>query len=71
MQQEPKTEKRYLTVAQLRERYGNVSHMWIERRLKSDPTFPRPKKFGNSALRLFDLDEIESYERLCTTTCGR
>jgi hypothetical protein len=41
--------KVYLTAAQLRERYGGVSHMWIERRLKSDPAFPRPKKFGGSA----------------------
>jgi predicted DNA-binding transcriptional regulator AlpA len=58
--------KVYLTAAQLRERYGGVSHMWIERRLKSDPAFPRPKKFGGSALRMFALDEIEAYERACS-----
>jgi hypothetical protein len=27
---------------QLRARYGDVSHMWIERKLANDPTFPRP-----------------------------
>jgi predicted DNA-binding transcriptional regulator AlpA len=60
--------KKYLTVAQLRERYGGVSHMWIERRLKGDPEFPRPVKLGSSLLRMFDLDEIETYERACTAT---
>jgi len=63
--QQHKTEKRYLTAAQLRERYGSVSHMWIERRLKSDPTFPRPVKLGGSGLRMFDLEQIEVWERAC------
>jgi predicted DNA-binding transcriptional regulator AlpA len=52
-------------VAQLRERYGDVSHMWIERRLKRDPTFPRPVKLGGSSLRMFDLDQLEQWERAC------
>jgi predicted DNA-binding transcriptional regulator AlpA len=55
-------DKKYLTAAQLCARYGGRSHMWVERKLKSDPRFPRPKKFGGR-LRLFDLDEIEAYER--------
>jgi predicted DNA-binding transcriptional regulator AlpA len=60
-------QKRYLTAVQLCERYGGVSHMWIVRRLKNDPAFPRPVKLGTSRLRLFDLEEIEHYEHLCTT----
>jgi hypothetical protein len=52
-----------VTAEQVRQRYGGVSRMWIERRLKSDPRFPRPEKFGNSLLRMFDLDALESWER--------
>ena len=35
--------------------------MWIERRIKTDPTFPRPQIFGR--LRFFALAEIEAWER--------
>jgi len=52
---------KYLSAAQLRARYGGVSHMWIERRLKTDARFPHPQKFGR--LRFWDLDKIETYER--------
>jgi hypothetical protein len=31
----------FLTTRQLRDRYGGVSHMSIERRLVDDPEFPR------------------------------
>jgi hypothetical protein len=62
-----KSEKLYLTAAQLCERYGGVSHMWLERRLANDPAFPRPVRFGNSKLRMFDLAELEAYERMCAT----
>jgi hypothetical protein len=54
-------QKRYLTAAQLRARYGGVSHMWIERRLKDEPRFPHPQKFGR--LRFWELAQIEAYER--------
>jgi hypothetical protein len=39
--------------------------MFIERRLKTDATFPRPYKFaeGPSAWRYWSLNEIESWER--------
>jgi len=57
-------EKRYLTTGQLRERYGGRSHMWVERKLKNDPRFPKPIKLGGR-WRFFDLDEIEAYERAC------
>jgi predicted DNA-binding transcriptional regulator AlpA len=52
---------KYATAAQLRVRYGGRSQMWIYRRLKSDPDFPRPRKFGR--LRFWLLSEIEDYER--------
>jgi predicted DNA-binding transcriptional regulator AlpA len=54
--------KKFLTAPQLRERWGGCSSMFIERLLKSDPTFPRPVKFSRR-VRFFDLDAIEAYER--------
>jgi predicted DNA-binding transcriptional regulator AlpA len=57
----PPVEERYIGTAALRRRYGNVSHMWVERRIKLDPAFPRPVKFGR--LRFWKLSELESWER--------
>lgn len=57
--------KQYLTHAQVRERYGNRSHMWVPRKLKTDPRFPKPVKFGRWLY--FDLDELEAYERACAS----
>src|SRR5258706_5036940 len=54
--------KLYLTTAQLCKRWGGCSHMFIERRLKTDPRMPRPMKLGGRG-RLFDLDQNEAYER--------
>ena len=39
----------YLTAAQLRTRYGGVSHMWIERKLQNDASFPKPVTFGDGS----------------------
>jgi predicted DNA-binding transcriptional regulator AlpA len=50
----------YLRTKQVRARYGNVSHMWIERRLRDDPTFPKPTYFGR--MRFFKLSELEAWE---------
>jgi predicted DNA-binding transcriptional regulator AlpA len=55
--------KRYLTFKQLRQRWGGVSHMFIERRLKDDPKFPKPVRFRGTRIRLVDEEEIEKYER--------
>jgi predicted DNA-binding transcriptional regulator AlpA len=55
------TDALWLSAGQLRKRYGGVSFMWIERRLKSDPQFPKPRKFGR--LRFWRIDQIEAYER--------
>ena len=58
---QPSSAAKFIDAAQLCDRYGGVSFMWIERRLQSDPEFPRPRKFGR--LRYFDLAELESWER--------
>jgi hypothetical protein len=57
-----RADKIYLTAVQLRKRWGNCSHMFVERLLKSDPNMPRPVKLG-ARIRFFDLDAIERYER--------
>jgi hypothetical protein len=57
----PKEETVFLTSRQLRDRYGGVSHMWIERRLVDDPEFPKPVYFG--ARRFWALADIEVWER--------
>ena len=54
-------DRKYITTKQLRARWGNCSHMTVERKLKFDPKFPRPYHFLRT--RLFDLAEIEEYER--------
>ena len=59
-----KKSKKFIGTAQLRSRWNDCSHMFIERRLKSDPTFPKPVKLGGR-LRLWDVDQIEAYERKC------
>lgn len=55
----------YVDVPQLLTRYGGRSHMWLERLLKRDKTFPRPFKIGR--LRFFRLDAIEAWERETAT----
>ncbi len=65
----PPAAKSYLTAKQLRRRYGNRSHMWIERRLRGDPTFPRPVYFGR--FRFWALDELERWERAAVVARDR
>ena len=52
--------RRYLTGPQVCERYGGRSLVWLWRKLKADPTFPRPKWI--SRRRYFDEAEIEAYD---------
>ena len=52
----------FLTAPQVCERYANRSHMWLERMLQKDATFPRPIKFGR--LRYFRIDELVEWERV-------
>ena len=51
----------YISAPQVCARYGGVSHMWLQRKLKGDPSFPRPYKFGR--LRFFKINELENWER--------
>lgn len=54
----------YITSRQLRQRFGGVSHMWIERRLADpDPSIPFPKPIYIKNRRYWRLDEIEAWER--------
>jgi hypothetical protein len=52
----------FLQTAQLRARYGGVSHMWVERRLAGDPDFPRPTYI--SRRRFWRLADLVEWERL-------
>lgn len=47
--------------SQLRARYGGVSHMWVERRLKDDPDFPRPLYIAKR--RFWRVAELIAWER--------
>jgi len=53
--------KRYLTSRQVRERYGDRSAMWLWRKLKYDPRFPRRMVMGKN-LHLFDEDQLDAYD---------
>ena len=55
------TGRRFITTKQLRVRWGGCSAMTVERRIKSDPTFPKP--YHHLRVRLFDIADIETYER--------
>ena len=55
------TETVYISAPQVCDRYGGVSHMWLERILKRDATFPRPTKFGR--WRFFKIEELVAWER--------
>ena len=58
------TDPKFITRMQLAERWG-VSGMFIERKIREDPTFPPCTRFGNGRLsqRRWDIDAIEAYER--------
>lgn len=51
----------YLNARQVSQRYGNVSHMWLIRRLNDKSGFPRPVYLGR--LRFWKLSELEDWER--------
>jgi len=55
--------KQFLTMRQLQARWGNCSHMTIERRMKADRNFPRPILLPQARVRLWDEEQIEKYER--------
>ena len=51
----------YSTGPQVRKRYGRPLAMWLWRKLKYDPKFPRPLLMGKN-LRLFDDEALDSYD---------
>ena len=57
----PPSEAVYISAPQVLSRYGGRSFMWLARKLKTDPDFPRPTKFGR--LRFFRVHELEEWER--------
>jgi predicted DNA-binding transcriptional regulator AlpA len=50
-----------IPAAQVRARYGGCSDMWIWRRLKGDPDFPRPVYIAKR--RFWRLGELVVWER--------
>ncbi|WP_441229453.1 hypothetical protein AB7828_03860 [Tardiphaga sp. 215_C5_N2_1] len=50
-----------IPTARLRARFGGVSHMWVERRLKDDPTFPKPIYITNR--RFWRVSDLVVWER--------
>jgi predicted DNA-binding transcriptional regulator AlpA len=54
---------KYVTAPQVCQRY-QCCHMTLERKIKSDPAFPRPIQLGGpGSKRLFALDQLEAYEQ--------
>ena len=46
---------------ELRDRYGGVSDTWVDRRLTTDPDFPKPVYIANR--RFWKLEQLKEYER--------
>jgi hypothetical protein len=56
--------RRFLTLDQLRERWGNCSRQTIESRIRNDPLFPAVHRIGpGGRVRLFDEEQVVTYER--------
>lgn len=53
--------RQFIGVPELCERWNNCSHMFIEKKLRNDPAFPKVYRIGRH--RFFELDEIEAYEQ--------
>jgi predicted DNA-binding transcriptional regulator AlpA len=54
-----------LPIAQVKASLGGCSHMLIERRLKDDPTFPKPVYIGNR--RYWRRGELAAWKRSLVT----
>jgi hypothetical protein len=55
------TDDTLLRTAHVRARYGDVSHMWVERRLADDPNFPKPLYIAKR--RFWRLGDLLRWER--------
>jgi len=58
---EPQGDDTYLNSRQLRDRYGDVSEIWIQRREKDDPNWPKPLRIAGR--KFYRLRDILEYER--------
>jgi hypothetical protein len=50
----------WMTAAQVQQRYGNRSHMWLVRQLQLNAKFPRPVYHGR--MRLWHVKELDAYD---------
>jgi predicted DNA-binding transcriptional regulator AlpA len=51
----------FLTSAQVRQRYGGASDMWLHRRLRDGSGFPKPMLVEGR--RFWRISELEAWER--------
>jgi hypothetical protein len=56
-----KRKKKFIGMVELRERWNDCSHMFIENKIRNDPNFPSVYRIGRH--RFFDEEELEKYER--------
>lgn len=56
-----KQRKYYSTAPQVLERYGGRSAMWLWRKLRFDPNFPRPVVIAGR--RYFDEQELDAFDQ--------
>jgi predicted DNA-binding transcriptional regulator AlpA len=52
----------WMTSNQVCARYGGKSHMWLWRKIKRDPDFPKPVYFGR--MMMFSIAEQDGYDRI-------
>ncbi len=55
----------FLSAAQVMQRYGGVSHMWIIRKMR-DEAMPQPVRFGGRR-RFWKVADLERWERVKIT----
>jgi hypothetical protein len=55
----------WITSKQLRARYGNLSEMWLWRKLRDDADFPQPRYNGH--LKLFSVAALDAYDKKMAT----
>jgi hypothetical protein len=49
----------WISARQTRDRFGGRSAMWLHRKIKNDPAFPRPSFFGR--LQFFRVAELDAW----------
>lgn len=55
-----------IQASQVRARYGDVSDMWLHRRLHDDSNFPRPIYIAKR--RYWRLADLVAWERACAAS---